>query len=126
MVNIDSDLTNSIFQVKNIISILKMEQSLEKIVKNTKPKKSLQIILSGNKSQVKTRFNPPIQLQEKKYEITLTNQETYYYFTNVNETNHHFVYSPDNEENWYDFYMPEDSHNITVINRKCQDYVYIK
>ena len=67
-------------------------------VNNTEPKKSLQIILSGNKSQFKTRFNPPIQLDyEKNHEIALNNLEAYFSsFSKINETNNYFVYSLDN------------------------------
>ena len=63
----------------------------KKIVENTELNKSLQIILSSNKPQFKTRFYPPLQLDtEKGYEITLTNssnRKTYYSFANINETN---------------------------------------
>ena len=46
-----------------------MEALLEKIVHNTEPKSSLQIIVSNNKTRFKTRFNPPIQLDKtKQYE----------------------------------------------------------
>ena len=51
---------------------------LEKIVQNTEPKSSLQIIVSNNKTRFRTRFNPPIQLDKnKQYEIALVNLETY-------------------------------------------------
>ena len=43
-----------------------MEALLEKIVQNTEPKISLQIIVSNNKTRFKTRFNPPIQLDKTK------------------------------------------------------------
>ena len=57
---------------------------LEKIVQNTEPKNSLQIIVSNNKTRFKTRFNPPIQLDKnKQYEIALVNLETYYSFPNI-------------------------------------------
>ena len=39
---------------------------LEKIVKNTAHKTSFQIILSNNKSNFNTRFNPKLELDEKK------------------------------------------------------------
>ena len=70
---------------------------LEQIVKNTTHKTSFQIILSNDKSNFNTRFNPKLELdREKVYAIALVNQETYYSFPNIDETNNIFVYSPDN------------------------------
>ena len=40
---------------------------LEKIVKNTMHKTSFQIIVSDNKSNFNTRFNPKIELDRIKY-----------------------------------------------------------
>ena len=73
-----------------------MEALLEKIVQNTEPKSSLQIIVSNNKTRFKTRFNPPIQLDKtKQYEIALVNLETYSSFPNIDASNNYFRYSPD-------------------------------
>ena len=55
---------------------------LEKIAKNTSPKHSKQIIVSAEKTDFETTFNPPIEL-ENEYEIALVNLETYYSFPNV-------------------------------------------
>ena len=50
----------------------KLEALPEKIVQNTEPKSSLQIIVSNNKTRFKTRFGPPIQLDKtKQYDIAL-------------------------------------------------------
>ena len=52
---------------------------LEKIVKNTTHETSFQIIVSDNKANFNTRFNPKIELdRDKVYEIALVNLE----FTN--------------------------------------------
>ena len=54
---------------------------LEKIVKNTTHKTSFQIIVSNDKSNFNTRFNPKLELdRDKVYEIALVNLETYYSF----------------------------------------------
>ena len=54
---------------------------LEKIVKNTTHKTSFQIIVSDNKANFNTRFNPKHELdKDKVYEIALVNLETYYSF----------------------------------------------
>ena len=43
-----------------------MKAFIEKIVKNTEPKISFQIVVSNDKTKFKTRFNPPIQLDKIK------------------------------------------------------------
>ena len=40
---------------------------LERIAKNTDHKTSFQIILSSDKSNFNTRFNPKLELDEEKY-----------------------------------------------------------
>ena len=51
----------------------------KQIEKNTAHKTSFQVIVSGNKSNFNTLFNPKIELdREKVYEIALVNLETYY------------------------------------------------
>ena len=58
-----------------------MEQFLKRIVNNTEQKRSFSMILSENKTRLKTWFAPPIQLDKNKdYEIALINRETYYSF----------------------------------------------
>ena len=94
---------------------------LEKIVKNTTHKTSFQIIVSNNKSNFNTRFNPKIELdRDKVYEIALVNLETYYSFPNIDETNNVFVYSPDNGNSWVKIKIPEGSYEIDDINNTIQ------
>ena len=94
---------------------------LEKIVKNTTHKTSFQIIVSDNKSNFNTRFNPKIELdRDKVYEIALVNLETYYSFPNIYETNNVFVYSPDNGNSWVKIKIPEGSYEIDDINNTIQ------
>ena len=94
---------------------------LEKIVKNTAHKTSFQIILSNDKSNFNTRFNPKLELdREKVYEIALVNLETYYSFPNIDETNNIFVYSPDNGNSWVKIKIPEGSYEIDDINNTIQ------
>ena len=94
---------------------------LEKIVKNTAHKTSFQIILSSNKTNFNTRFNPKLELDEEKvYEIALVNLETYYSFPNIDETNNQFVYSPDNGNSWVKIKIPEGSYEIDDINNTIQ------
>ena len=65
-----------------------MENLLEQIVNNTKPNRSFLIVVSDNKTRLKTSFQPVIQLDKKKdFEIALINLETYYSFTNIDRSN---------------------------------------
>ena len=90
---------------------------LEQIVKNTTHKTSFQIIVSNDKSNFNTRFNPKLELdRDKVYEIALVNLETYYSFPNIDETNNLFVYSPDNGNSWVKIKIPEGSYKIDDIN----------
>ena len=94
---------------------------LERIAKNTDHKTSFQIILSNDKSNFNTRFNPKLELDEEKvYEIALVNLETYYSFPNIDETNNIFVYSPDNGNSWVKIKIPEGSYEIDDINNTIQ------
>ena len=94
---------------------------LERIANNTDHKTSFQIILSSDKTNFNTRFNPKLELDEKKkYEIALVNLETYYSFPNIDETNNTFVYSPDNGNSWEKIKIPEGSYEIDDINNAIQ------
>ena len=94
---------------------------LKQIVKNTEHKTSFQIIVSDNKSNFDTRFNPKLELdRDKVYEIALVNLETYYSFPNIDETNNVFVYSPDNGNSWVKIKIPEGSYEIDDINNTIQ------
>ena len=92
-----------------------MEALLEKIVLNTEnlarnmePKESFSILVSENSTQIRTKFNPLIQLDKnKKYEMALVNLETYNSFPNIDATNNNFVYSPDNGRTWFTIQLPE-------------------
>ena len=94
-----------------------MEDLLKQMVKNTEHKTSCQIVVSDSESRFKTRFNPRLQLdRDKEYEIALVNLETYYSFSNIDESNNVFVYSPDNSNSWVKIKIPEGSYEIDDIN----------
>lgn len=97
-----------------------MEQLLEKIARNTEPKKSFYILVSDKSTRIRTKFNPLLQLDKnKQYEMALVNLETYYSFPNIDSTNNNFRYSPDNGATWFNIDIPEGSYEITDIN----DYI---
>ena len=98
-----------------------MEDLLGKIVDNTSPKSSFQIVVSDNKTRFKTKFNPPLQLDKNKtYEIALVNLETYYSFPNITAQNSVFRYSPDAGGNWFDINISVGSYDIEDLNDAIQ------
>ena len=104
-----------------------MEDLLKQIVKNTAHKTSFQIIVSDNKSSFNTRISPAIQLdRDKEYEIALANLETYYSFSNIDETNNVFVYSPANGNSWVKIKIPMGSYEIDDINNTIQQEIEIR
>ena len=92
---------------------------VKKIASNTEPKESFQIIVSNNKTDFTTQFNPHIQFKKNKsYEIALVNLETYYSFPNITTDNNGFSYSPDPSNGiWYHMLIPEESYDIADINK---------
>ena len=96
---------------KDALDLLKI------IVKNTDHKTSFQVIVSGDKSNFNTLFNPKIELdKEKVYEIALVNLETYYSFPNIDDSNNVFVYSHDQGQTWTKIKIPIGSYEIDDIN----------
>lgn len=93
---------------------------LEKIARNTEPKKSFYILVSDKSTRIRTKFNPLLQLDKnKQHEMALVNLETYYSFPNIDSTNNNFRYSPDNGATWFNIDIPDGSYEITDIN----DYI---
>ena len=90
---------------------------LKQIEKNTAHKTNFQVIVSDNKSNFNTLFNPKIELdREKVYEIALVNLETYYSFPNIDDSNNIFVYSHDQGQTWTKIKIPIGSYEIDDIN----------
>lgn len=99
----------------------KIAKNTEAITRNTEPKSSFYILLSEKSAQIRTKFNPLIQLDKtKKYEMALINLETYYSFPNIDATNNNFRYSPDNGATWINIDLPEGSYEIVDISEYIQ------
>jgi len=95
--------------------------STETIARNTQPKSSFYILLSEKSAQIRTKFNPLIQLDKtKKYEMALVSLETYYSFPNIDATKNNFRYSPDDGTTWINIDIPEGSYEIEDINEHIQ------
>ena len=94
------------------------KEYLRQIAENTSHKTSFQIIVSGDKSNFNTLFNPKIELDKKKvYEIALVNLETYYSFPNIDDSNNIFVYSHDQGQTWTKIKIPTGSYEIDDLNQ---------
>ena len=79
------------------------------------------IIVSENKTRLKTWFKPLIQLHKKKdYEIALINLETYYSFPNIDNSNDCFTYTPGANALCYNIIIPDGSYHVEDINEFIQ------
>ena len=94
------------------------------IMENTRPKSSMQIIVSGKNNTILTPSNPPIELAEnKRYDM-----ETFYSLPNVDDTNNVFWYLKPEEgdaqdegrRNWIKIEIPEGSYELRDINLTIQ------
>jgi hypothetical protein len=102
-----------------------MEQDLLKLTaRNTRPKYSFQLILSGIKSEFTIRNEASIKLdRDSRYEVALVNIETYYSFANVDVTNNLLRYSADDGRTWHDTLVPEGSYKIDNISKTTVYYM---
>ena len=65
-----------------------VQEKLNKIVDNTKPKYSFLITLTGKGSRIEKTFEPEISITSGcHYEIAFTSLETYYNISNINSSN---------------------------------------
>src|SRR6218665_1755714 len=91
------------------------------MARNTEPKETFSILLSERRSQIRTNFNPLIQLDKSKQcEMALVNLETYNSFLNIDSTNNNCRYSPDNGTTWFSIKVPEGSYEIVDIDEYVQ------
>ena len=69
----------------------------------------------GNNCQIKTKFNPPLELDpNKQYEMALVNLETYWSFPNVTGENNLFKFS--DAKDTYDIFIPKGAYELFAIN----------
>jgi hypothetical protein len=102
-----------------------MEELLKQIAKNTKPKESFQIILSGNTTRFTTNFDSPLVL-EGKYEVALVNLETWYSFPNLDSSNNVLSYSNDAGTTWHEVRIPEGSYELKDLNEEIIQQMRMK
>ena len=94
-----------------------MESYLEEIIKNTRCRESISLVVSGKSSLLNTTYNPPINLNSKsRYEMALVNLETYYSFPNVDEKNNTLNFSKDTGKNWDTIKILKGCYEIHSLN----------
>jgi hypothetical protein len=97
---------------------------LQQMARNTKPKDSFQLILSGNESEFTIRNEAPIKLdRDSRYEVALVNLETCYSFPNVDVTNNLLRYLPNDGKTWQGILVPEGSYEIDDISESIEHYM---
>ena len=97
------------------------EELLRQLVKNTSPKLSNSLLLSGSTSNFTINFSPTIDLsQNAKYEVALIRLETYYSFPNIDSSNNLFKYSPNFGTTWNTITIPTGCYEISAINAYIQ------
>ena len=103
-------------------SLLKqIADNTEKTARNTEPKTSITIDLYATTTRIRSKLNPPLELDKNKnYEIALIYLATYYSFPNIDETNNNFTYSPDDVTDWITIKVPVGCYEITDINNRIQ------
>ena len=96
------------------------EELLEQLVENTSHKDSFQVIVSDDTTRFTKKFNPPIQLKNRPYEIALVNLETYYSIPNITNKNNSFRYSANGGADWNTINIPTGSYDIEDIKAVIQ------
>ena len=91
---------------------------MDECIRNlTEPKESYNLIVTGNSSNIETRFDPPLYFRkDRTYELALTNLETYYSFPNIDKDNNMFRYSHDEGKHWTEVKIPIGCYEIHAIN----------
>jgi len=95
-----------------------MEERLDRIADNTRPKQSFNLVVSNNTNPVITTFTSPLMLNPKyNYEIALLSLDTYYTFPNINEDNNAFRYKK-GDSAWKDIKLPIGCYEIAGIREE--------
>lgn len=80
---------------------------------------SITLTLTGRSSVLSVSYFPAIDLQENKYELGLTDFETYNTIPNINSTNNKFYFGENDEE----IIIPEGSYEVRAIADYLADQV---
>ena len=75
-----------------------------------------------NNSRILTYFDRPIELDhKKKYEMAFVSFNSYHSYTNINDKNNVFRYSPNLGTNNFTIYIKEGAYEINQLNKYLQD-----
>ena len=93
-----------------------MEERLDQIIENTKPKSSYLITLTGEGSRLERTFEPEISITAGcHYEIAFTSLETYYSIPNINPANNTLQVSK-RGENWISISLDTGCYGLMDLN----------
>ena len=103
----------------------KVEEKLDKIAKNTKPKYSFLLTLTGQGARIEKTFEPEISITAGcHYEIAFTSLESYYSIPNINESNNSFQIAKRGED-WITIALDTGCYGLMDLNadigRKLED-----
>ena len=95
-----------------------MEEKLEKIVQNTKPKYSFLLTLTGKGSRLEKTFDPEISIEKGcHYEIAFASLETYFSIPNIDASNNTFKIQKGDEEE-QEVVIPLGCYGLLDLNKE--------
>ena len=90
---------------------------LRTMVKQTEPKPSYYVTVTGRHSDIVTTFSPPLEFpSDCDYEMACCSIETFYSFPNIDKTNNSMRVSVDGGKKWLVIEIPIGSYEIRAIN----------
>ena len=90
---------------------------LRTMVKQTEPKPSYYVTVTGRHSDIVTMFSPPLEFpSDCDYEMVCCSIETFYSFPNIDKTNNSMRVSVDGGKKWLVIEIPIGSYEIRAIN----------
>ena len=97
---------------------------LQKILDHLRPKPGYPVFCHGNKPMIRTGFDPPLVFpKDCRYEMALTNLETYYSFPNIDDSNNIVKISSDGESTWKTIQIDMGCYSVKAINTLVQKTV---
>ena len=96
----------------------KVEEKLEEIAENTKPKYSFLITLAGKGSKLEGTFEPEISIEAGcHYEIAFTSLDTFYSMPNINSSNNTLQVAKINDE-WKTLKVDPGCYEIPDLDKE--------
>lgn len=111
----------------NQLTMELMQERLDEIADNTRPKSSLILTVTGSGSSIVTIYEQPIKLNHKRnYKLALLNLETYYSFPNIDTTNNKLNFRKDDSSDWQTIEITVGCYEIKAINKEITRQVKSK